>query len=170
MSNLKEKGPFTGASLLQRIRECKLLSSTSQLLGVEVRTCLIPIIRLALSSGETSLLPRRAGLVRDRRERTMEKEWCPPELSFGECLWLLVGDSSEERGSYFTKEHLVSQMEVYLVGAGLASPLSSVLSSRNKPAASLMRLNSIQKAWTSMKRSCKMKTTDYECNHHVITS
>ena len=57
-----------------------------------------------------------------------------------------MGDSSEERGSYFTKEHLVSQMEVYLVGAGLASPLSSVLSSRNKPAASLMRLNSIQKA------------------------
>ena len=37
-------------------------------------------------------------------------------------------------------------MEVYLVGAGLASPLSSVLSSLNKPAASLMRLNSIQKA------------------------
>ena len=49
-------------------------------------------------------------------------------------------------------------MEVYLVGAGLASPLSSVLSSLNKPAASLMRLNSIQKAWTSMKRSCKMKS------------
>ena len=61
-------------------------------------------------------------------------------------------------------------MEVYLVGAGLASPLSSVLSSLNKPAASLMRLNSIQKAWTSMKRSCKMKRTDNECNHHVITS
>lgn len=98
------------------------------------------------------------------------KKLCPPELSFGECFWLPVGDSAEERGSYFTKEHLVSQMEVYLVGAGLASPLSSVLSSRNKPAASLMRLNSIQKAWTSMKRSCKIKRTDNECNHHVITS
>ena len=165
---IKRKRTFhrsTNTTAYKRIKASKVLSCTCQLLGVEIQTCLIPIIRLPISSGETLLLPRRAGLVRDRRKRTMESE-----LSFGECLWLLVGDSAKERGSFFTKEHLVSQTEVYLVGAGLASPLSSVLSSRNKPAASLMRLNSIQKAWTSIKRSCKMKTTDYECNHHVITS
>jgi hypothetical protein len=33
---------------------------------------------------------------------------------------------------------------------------SNVFSSRNSPAASLMRENSIQKAWTSMKRSCTL--------------
>lgn len=43
------------------------------------------------------------------------------------------------------------------MGAGLPSPLSKVLKSRNKPAASLMRLNSIQNAWTSMKRSCNKR-------------
>ena len=161
---------ITTTTAYKRIQASKVLSCTCQLFSVEIRTCLIPIIPLPLSSRETSLLPRRAGLVRDRRERTMEKEWCPPELSFGECSWLPVGDSAKDWGSYFTKEHLASQMEVYLVGAGFASPLSSVLSSRNKPAASLMRLNSIQKAWTSMKRSCKMKRTDNECNHHVRTS
>ena len=103
---IKRKRTFhriTTTTAYKRIQASKVLSCTCQLFGVEIRTCLIPIIPLPLSSRETSLLPRRAGLVRDRRERTMEKEWCPPELSLGESFWLPVGDSAKDWGSYFTK-------------------------------------------------------------------
>lgn len=39
------------------------------------------------------------------------------------------------------------------LGSAGASPVSSVFSRRKSPAASRMRLNSMQKAWTSMNRS-----------------
>lgn len=42
-----------------------------------------------------------------------------------------------------------------LASAG-ASPVSRVFSRRKSPAASRMRLNSMQKAWTSMNRSCTL--------------
>ena len=103
---IKRKRTFhriTTTTAYKRIQASKVLSCTCQLFGVEIRTCLIPIIPLPLSSRETSLLPRRAGLVRDRRERTMEKEWCPPELSLDESFWLPVGDSAKDWDSCFTK-------------------------------------------------------------------
>lgn len=52
-----------------------------------------------------------------------------------------IGQSAASKWCRISRLH-----SVYFVAAGLVSPQSKVLRSRNNPAASLMRLNSIQNA------------------------
>lgn len=75
---------------------------------------------------------------------------------------------SSTKASCFTRrlegerEGKVSRMEIYLAGVGRGFPRSCVFSRF------LTRLNSIQRAWISIKRSCKIERTDTEYNNHAF--